>query len=235
MQEPGVIAAFAELLAARLSFNPALSQRVRQEVEDHLWEAVAASAIRDEREAAQRAIFDFGDPHALATEFAIEWLARETRKIAIAVILIITGAFLLMKARIAWYATTRWALDEEIRQIATTVATIDTYAFWLALLAGVAAWACIGHPFIRAAPDPAYCRRVRNFLMFGIATTCALVCSVICDGILTVLRLAGRDVSLDSVVPILSMAIEVAGVGFLIFLVVLFGRRLTRTLAMLRT
>ena len=234
MQEPGVIAAFAELLAAKLSFNPALSQRVRQEVEDHLWEAVAASPIRNEREAAQRAVSDFGDPHALAAQFATGWLAREIRKITIAVILIVAGAFLVMRGRIAWYAATRWALDEEVRPIATIVATIDAYAFWLAVLAGVAAWACISRPFIPAATHPTYSRRIRYFLMFGIASASALACSVICDTILTALRLVGRDVSLVAAVPLFSIAVEVAGVGFLICCIGLFGRRVTHTLAMLR-
>jgi hypothetical protein len=234
MQEPGVIAAFAELLAAKLSFNPALSRRVRREVEDHLWEAVAASPIRNEREAALRAVSNFGDPHALATQFAIGWLAREIRKTTVALLLIVAGAFLVMKGRIAWYAATRWALDEEVRHIATTVVTIDAYAFWLAVLAGIAASACISRPFIPAAAHPAYCRRVRYFLMLGIATTSALACSVICDAILTALRLVGRDVSLASAVPLFSMAIEVAGVGFLIYCIGLFGRRVTHTLAMRR-
>ena len=39
MQESGMIAAYAELLAGKLDFNPSLSRRVRQEVQDHLWEA----------------------------------------------------------------------------------------------------------------------------------------------------------------------------------------------------
>ena len=42
MQETGMIAAYAELLAGKLDFNPSLSRRVRQEVQDHLWEAAAA-------------------------------------------------------------------------------------------------------------------------------------------------------------------------------------------------
>ena len=87
MQESGMIAAYAELLAGKLAFNPSLSRRVRQEVQDHLWEA-AGGASANGREAVQRAIANFGDPHVIATQFATAWLARQTWKVGITVILV---------------------------------------------------------------------------------------------------------------------------------------------------
>jgi hypothetical protein len=93
MQESGMIAAYAELLAGRLDFNPSLSRRVRQEVQDHLWEAAAAGPPGNGREAAQRAIAKFGDPHAIAAQFAAAWLARQTWKVGVTVILVIGGVF----------------------------------------------------------------------------------------------------------------------------------------------
>src|SRR6266403_1450386 len=40
--EPGMIPDYLERLARELSFDRSLARNVRQEVEDHLWEAVAA-------------------------------------------------------------------------------------------------------------------------------------------------------------------------------------------------
>src|SRR6201999_4384389 len=43
-REPGMIPDYLERLAHELDFDRSLSRRVRQEVEDHLWEAVAADS-----------------------------------------------------------------------------------------------------------------------------------------------------------------------------------------------
>ena len=89
MQESGMISAYAEMLAGKLSFDRSLSRGVRQEVEDHLWEAVAADPAGNETEAQRRAIANFGDPHVIAAQLAAAWLAKQTRKVGIAVILVI--------------------------------------------------------------------------------------------------------------------------------------------------
>jgi hypothetical protein len=64
---------------------------VHQEVEDHLREAAAADGQR--RNSEQRAIASFGDPDAIAAQFAAVWLAGLT-------ILVIFAAFLAMKGRL---------------------------------------------------------------------------------------------------------------------------------------
>jgi hypothetical protein len=57
-----VISEYVDVLAARLSFDRSLSRRVRQEVEDHLREAVAVDPAGSALEAERRAIARFGDP-----------------------------------------------------------------------------------------------------------------------------------------------------------------------------
>jgi hypothetical protein len=57
-----VISAYVERLVDKLSFDRSLSRYVRQEVEDHLWEAVAADDLGDTPEAQRRAVANFGDP-----------------------------------------------------------------------------------------------------------------------------------------------------------------------------
>ena len=98
-----MISEYIETLVDALSFDRSLSGRVRQEVEDHLWEAVAADPRADGPEAEQRAIANFGDPHAIAAQFAVVSLAKQTRRVSAAIILVIAGVFIAMKARVAWY------------------------------------------------------------------------------------------------------------------------------------
>src|SRR5262245_8098128 len=101
MREPEVIAAYAASIAERLDFDPLLSQHVRQEVEDHLWESVSAGATGSDT--AQEATARFGDPQVLAAEFATVWLGQKTRNLSIAVVLLVLDLLVMMKARLAWY------------------------------------------------------------------------------------------------------------------------------------
>jgi len=93
MQETGVIPDYLASLEGALSFDRSLSRCVRQEVEDHLWQAVAADRMGDRLEAERRAIANFGDPHVIAAQFAVISLAKQTRRVGIAVIVAITRRF----------------------------------------------------------------------------------------------------------------------------------------------
>ena len=61
MLQPSAVADYLDILRRELSYDPALSRRVRLEVEDHLWEA-AANEGGDAAEAQRRTIERFGDP-----------------------------------------------------------------------------------------------------------------------------------------------------------------------------
>jgi hypothetical protein len=126
-----VISDYLESLAGALSFDRALSRCVRQEVEDHLWEAVAADPSDDRLEAQRRAIANFGDPHVIAAQFAVISLAKQTRRVGGAIILVVAGVFIAMKARVAWYAATQWAISDDMRAASAIVGLIDSYSFWL--------------------------------------------------------------------------------------------------------
>jgi len=86
-----VISDYLDSLVGALSFDRPLSGRVRQEVEDHLREAVAADPAGDGPEAERRAIANFGDPRVIAAEFAMVSLAKQTRRVGAAIILVIAG------------------------------------------------------------------------------------------------------------------------------------------------
>ena len=192
-----------DALAGRLSFDRALSLRVRVEVEDHLREAADAGGGTPEAE--RRAIEGFGDPVAVAAQFARLSLAKRTREVAVAVIAAIAFSYIAMKARLAWYSLAAWTLSEEARAVSAVLASIDRWAFWLAALAGLGAAAF------------AYFGRTRRFCLVGWLATGALGVSVVCDAILTGLRLREATLSFGFAVPLFSVLVELTCAAMLAF------------------
>jgi hypothetical protein len=225
-----VISAYLEKLRVALSFDPSLARCVRQEVEDHLREAVAADPIGDGL-AAERAIADFGDPNIIAAQFAVISLMKRTRRVGIAVIAVIAviaGAFMAMKVRIAWYGVMQQlVVNEDVRTVSEAVASIDRYAFWLSLIIGVVGWTYIGGRRVPAVFHPAFRRQLNRCFLLCTLATGAPVISVISDGVLTALRLSGTQWSAEFLVPILSALAEIAGAGFLVSQVRNIARRAT--------
>jgi hypothetical protein len=207
---------YLELLAYELSFDRSLSRCVRQEVEDHLWEAVAAYSAGDTLAAQQRAVANFGDARAIAAQFAVISLARHSRRAGVAAVLVIAGVFIAMKARIAWYAAAQWAISDDMRAVGGLVVQIDRYAFWLSVIIGLGGCVYIVSRQIPATFHPAYRRQLRRFFVLCCAATAALVASVISDGVLTALQMRGTELSAGFLVSIVSMAIEIACVGILL-------------------
>jgi hypothetical protein len=203
-----MIADYLDKLSAALSFDRSLSRCVREEVEDHLREAVAADPDSDRREAEVRAIARFGDPLVVAAHFVVVSLERRTRRVGAAVMAAIAGIFIMMKARLAWYALTGWPLCDDMQALASTVRLIDAYAFWASLIIGLGGLAYISA--FPAAPRSQYRTHVRWFCVMGAAATATLAISIAGDGVLTSLRMIGTDFSAAALVPIASMAVEIA-------------------------
>src|SRR3978361_1910396 len=108
---------YLDRLARELDFDRSLARGVRQEVEDHLWEAVAADTAKNTLEAQRRAVADFGDARTIAAQFAVISLARRSRQAAVAAVLVISGIFIAMKARIAWYTAAQWVISDDLKAI----------------------------------------------------------------------------------------------------------------------
>ena len=229
-----MIADYLEVLARELDFDRSLSRCVRQEVEDHLREAAAADSAGDPLEAERRAIANFGDPRVIAAQIAVASLARHTRKIGVTVVLVIAAVFLAMMTRVAWYDLTQWALCENMQSLSETVGLIDRSAFWLAVTGGIAGWAYIGRRRAPAAFQPSYRKELRRFFLLCAIATGGIVASVICDGVLTALRLSGWELSVDFLIPVFSMAIEIACAGILVFYIRGVAQRMSPTAALLR-
>jgi len=124
-----------------------------------------------------------------------------------------------MKARVAWYAAMEWTLSEEARPLGAIMLSIDRYAFWLAVVIGIGTLLYIGSRRVAAVPDKRYCKQHRRAILLCAAATGALVVSVIGDAALTVLQLGSRELSVRSVVPTVSMAIEIACAAAIIALI----------------
>ena len=212
-----MISEYLEVLARKLSFDRSLSLRVRQEVEDHLREIVAAAPAADALEAERRAIARFGDPLDIAAQFATVSLARQTRRAGVAFILVLLGVFAVMRARIAWYALRQWALSDDMRAVSGVVATIDAYAFSLSLVVGIASWAYISSCRAPSTFYPSYRKQLHRFFVLCTVAMGGLIASVISDAVLTSLRLFETEASSDFFIPVVSMAIEIACAGVLAF------------------
>jgi len=234
MEKAGVISDYLDALASALSFDRSLSRRVRQEVEDHLWDVVAADQIGD-REAERRAVANFGDPQVLAAQFAVVSLAKQTKRVGVALILVIACSFAAMKARVAWYAALQWALSEDIRPVGAVIGSIDRYSFRLSVIIGLGALAYIGSQRTPLAFDSGYRRQLRRSFYLCAATTAFLIVSVISDGTLTVLQMFGAELSAKTLLPIVSMAVEIACAGFLVFQIHGIAHRVRSTAALLKT
>ena len=210
MEESGVISEYVERLARELAFDPALSRCVRREVEDHLWEAVAADPAGGGREAERRAVANFGDPHVIAAQFAVVSLGKQARRVGAAAMVMIAAVFIAMKARLTWYAVRQWPAPDGMETFGAIVSAIDHYAFWLSVVGGMAGWLYIDSRDIPAAFTRDYRVALRRFSLLCSVATGALIASVVSDGVLTSLRLVGARWRLDVLIPVASMAIEIA-------------------------
>jgi hypothetical protein len=229
-----VISHYLDSLSGALSLDRSLARCVRQEVEDHLHEAVAADPSGDRVGAERRAISNFGDPYAIAAQFAVISLAKQTRRVGAAVILVIAGVFIAMRARVAWYAVTQWVMCEDLEAVRGIVGLIDRYSFWLSVIIGVGSFAYISVGRIPQSFYPAYYRQLRCFFLLCTAATGALVISVTSDAALTALELFGTKLPTEFLVPVFSMAIEIICAGVLVFQIRSMTQQTAATAALLK-
>jgi hypothetical protein len=228
-----VIDEYVDSLLGALKHDRSLARHVRREVEDHLWEAVAADPSAEGPEAEQRAIASFGDPRVIAAQFAALSLAKHTRRTGAVVVLIIAGVFIAMKARLAWYTLMECAVSNDIVSVTQLVGSIDRYSFWLSVIAGVGCWASHGRGRFQASLNFTHRKLFYRFISLCAAAAFALVVSVTSDAVLTLLRLPGASLSLEFLIPTLSMFCEILGAIFLVLQIRATARRAATTRTML--
>jgi hypothetical protein len=214
MLEPNLVGTYLDVLARELSFDVLLARRVRKEVEDHLLES-AANESGDAIEGQRRAIEKFGEPRAIAQQYAALSVLAQIRRVAIIVVFALAGIFISMKGRGAWYNLTQWGLGDQTKLAGAIGVSITRYAFMLALAIGLVGCAYIGARRLPLRLDRAYCRQIKRSVIFCALAACALLTSVAVDIILTVLHLLEPRPAAVALIPLLSNAAEMALLGVL--------------------
>ena len=135
--------------------------------------------------------------------------------------------YIAMKGRVAWYGLMQWALSDTLRPVGKVVLAIDRAAYILAFSLGIVGWAYVSSRRVSPRFDAACRSQLRWSLRLAMAAACPMVVSVIADATVTTLRiLEGRPPISVFLVPLLSIAIEVA---FAAVLVIAIGKTLRNT------
>jgi len=215
MPQPSPVADHLDALTRALQFDPALARRVRREAEDHLREASepdGAPCVETER----RAVAVFGEPQALARQFAATALLAQTRRLGATTMLALAGIFIAMQGRIAWYGLMQWGVSEELKSINAIGLPLDRWAFFAALAGALAACAYIATRRAPAEFDRAYGQELRRGVVLCTAAAAALASVVAIETVLTACRLLVAEFTAAALVPALSLATELALAGALV-------------------
>jgi hypothetical protein len=235
MQEPSIVTDYIHRLVRELSFDIPLSRRVRAEIEDHFCEAAADDLGGSSIEAQRRATARFGDPREIARQYAASSLLKHTRRVGLIAILALVGIYIAMKGRGAWYGLMQWELSDHLKDVATTWISIDLNAFRMAIAVGIIG---LGYIASRRAPisfHEDYGRQVKRCIVLCALTAGALLASVVTDTILTALRLSEAKLAASGLVPVLSIAAEIALVSALVLHIRAVVRRSAFASSLLRS
>ena len=202
----GLIDAYVASLRRELDFDPALAQRMAEEVESHLRDAAEADPSWPSPEAERRAMERFGLAREIAGQFATDAVNRQVHRTWVALLATVAVTFIAMRLRVMW-------LDDFGSGLSALAPLVDRYAFIAALCVGVVGWLAFRHSLLPLA-----------------VCLCALSASI-AAGILR----AGIFVEQAPPHVLLSAAAEIALIGLLSFHVVGLAWRLRRTAMLRRT
>jgi hypothetical protein len=216
VQQSSAVSNYLESLCRELSFDPVLAHRVRVEVEDHLWEAVAADPEDDKTVALRRAIESFGRPREIASQMKALSQLRQAKKAAVNLLSVIAGILVFMEMRTLWFAGMRWSGDGHWIRLTNAALAIDRYTFLLSALIAMLAWMYVRTRTVTERPHGAWRAQLRWCIALFAVATGVLTISVTSDGVFTLLRLVGSGFSGSSFVPLSLIAVELACAGLLI-------------------
>jgi hypothetical protein len=115
-------------LCEALNFDPALSQRVREEVAFHFQAEIAAGLAPHE------AVIRFGPVQNIAAEYAATSLASRAKNAPLIILLGVLAVYIVMRGRVAWWGP----IDSpHLSAIAAIAMPFMRAAFWLALFSGL--------------------------------------------------------------------------------------------------
>ena len=116
MPQRSPVADYLGALTHDLGFDRPLAHRVRQEVEDHLWEAAAANGDTS-IETQERAVRRFGEAREIAGQYAALSLLRQARRSGAIIVLALGALCIAMRGRVAWYGLMQWALSDTLQPV----------------------------------------------------------------------------------------------------------------------
>jgi hypothetical protein len=214
MLQHGPVADYLDALVGELSFDRALAHRVRIEVEDHLWEAAAARPGGPSPQNQRQVIAEFGEPGELATCYISASLLSQARRAAGTALLAVFAIFVAMEARITWYGLLEWKSDPH--WLTAPGLWLDRWAFAIALLIALAG--CFYSASRRAPPrfGEDYGRELDHCIALCAAAAAALLVTVLTETILTSVRLLGWGLRWEILIPVGSLAAEIAAAVLLI-------------------
>lgn len=201
----GAIDAYIATLRRELSFDPALAQRMAEEIEAHLRDAAEADPAWPSPVAESRAVERFGLAREIAAQFAADAVRRQTKRTWGAVLATVIVTAVAMRLRIMW-------LDESGDALSTLAPLVDRYAF-----AAAAAVASVGWMAFR--------RSLLPLAVCLVGLVASIAAGISRAGLLVL------DAPLHVLLP---AAAEVALVGVLSFHVVSLAAKLRRTAALRR-
>ena len=200
----GVIEDYVASLRRQLDFDPTLADRIADEVEAHLRDAVESDPAGPSVQAERRAVERFGLAREIAAQFASDAVNRQARRTWIALVATVAVTFVAMRLRVMW-------LDDFGDSLSALAPLVDRYAFIAALGVALVGWFAFRHSLL------------------PLAISLAALAASIAAGIFR----AGLFSEGAPMHVLLSAAGEIALIGLLSVHVVGLGRRLRRT-AMLR-
>jgi ABC-type multidrug transport system fused ATPase/permease subunit len=163
-------------------------------------------------------------------------LAKQTKRLAAGLVVVLLGVLLTMKGHMAWYAAVQWIISDDLKPLAATIGAIARYAFWIATFVGAAGWAYGSRYRMPSAyVYERYSRHLHRFCGVAGLTAAALLVSVLSDGALATIRLVSTQPSIAFLIPILSTALELLGAGALIVLIRALVRRAVFTAELQKT
>jgi hypothetical protein len=207
---------YLEALARELDFDPALSCRVCCEVEDHLWHAAEArggASVENQRQAIQV----FGEARELARGCVAASMLAQIRWAGGAMILAAAAIYAAMKARVAWYGWVRWEATPDYTAVSAFALPIDRYTTMVAIIGALIGCAYIATRRAPSRVDWSYRQQLNRCIVLCGASATALSLCVATEVVLTGVGLSGTQWSAATLVPVLSLLVEIAAIiGFVL-------------------
>lgn len=207
MPQPDPVASYLDGLCEALSFDAALSLRVREEVAFHFQEAIAAGLAPHE------AVVRFGPVRDIAAEYAATSLTGRAKSSALIFLLGVLTVYMAMRGRVAWWGPSDLP---HLSVIAAMLVPFMRGAFWLALFSGLLYWAISSRISFAREPSGRLRAVLSRAIVFSAGAAVVSAACVAADAILVSIRIWETPWSSESMIPAVLLAAEILLSAFLV-------------------